>query len=267
MNFDNIDALLQAIPNALVNGRGGRIQNDEFYNLWLDEADRLQPLYLQLRHAATIQRNRQRRDLQIQLSNWVIVRDGDFYHCYPDGTCRLMTDRERYKKAGQVLRQRRPGRRMRRLHQAHQALNVTAPTQRPVDQVIDPIAQQQQQLNPGEWMANTRDGNANVMDLDIVQANADEDDELSVDAIHNNNADDIDQEIAEWFANFGDQLVEERPMEEEAAAAAPPLDIVADLDGFDIWEGMEDIVDHLYDRYHDVALVPMPWLEAVDDFE
>ena len=265
LGFDNIDALLQAIPNALVNGRGGRIQHNVFYNLWLDEADRLQPQYLQLRHAETIRRNDQRRMLQIQLLNWVIDRDGDFYHCYADGTCRLMTDRERYKKAGQVLRQRRPGRRMRRRHQAHQAFNVTALAQRPVDHGIDPIAQQQQ-LNPGEWMANMRDGNANVMDLDIVPANADDDDELSVDVIHDNNADDIDQEIADRFGNFGDQLMEERPMEEEAAAA-PPLDIIAELDGFRIWDGMEDIVDHLYDRYHGLALVPMPWLEDGDDVE
>ena len=100
MIFASLEHVLQSIPLAVVNGRGGRNQHDRFYQELLNEARRLQT------HYRTMQKNAEKRRVQLQLIGWVEVQGGAFVKRNANGTFRCMNQTEKLKKVSQMLRQR-----------------------------------------------------------------------------------------------------------------------------------------------------------------
>ena len=99
MIFASLEHVLQSIPLAVVNGRGGRNQHDRFYQELLNEARRLQT------HYRIMQRNAEKRRVQLQLIGWVEVQGGAFVkrnateEGIPDATTKTKNEKQQHSAA------------------------------------------------------------------------------------------------------------------------------------------------------------------------
>lgn len=99
----SLNPLLSVTPKAIIPGPGARNQNYWFHQAFLDEKDRLQKLF----RYQILKKNRDKRNVQLELIGWVENQGGAFYKKNRDGTYQRMTLQEKLKKVATVLREKR----------------------------------------------------------------------------------------------------------------------------------------------------------------
>ena len=85
---------------AILNGRGGRNQNDWFHQAYVLKGRRLQARYF------TLTRNAEKRMVQLELIGWVEGQGGAFIKRHDNGTFEDMTNPEKLEKVARLLGER-----------------------------------------------------------------------------------------------------------------------------------------------------------------